>query len=119
MIVQKTQNESGAFVPNIPEGLSYQSATYRAETDDYLITFTPEQLEANRISPAQGKTQLSRLGKLQAVRNLVTNSGNEELEIFWEYATFWDKNTATVQSLAQAVGVDLEQFWIDAKQISL
>ena len=29
--------------PDIPEGLEYQSATYRPSTNDYILTFTEEQ----------------------------------------------------------------------------
>ena len=119
MIVQKTQNESGAFVPDIPEGLEYKSAIYRAETDDYLITFSPEQIEANRITAAQGRTQLIREGKLAQIGAYIEQSESEELKIFWEYSTFWDKTTPTVKALAANFSIDLNAFWIAAKQIEV
>lgn len=119
MIVQKIQNENGAFVPDIPEGLEYKSATYRPETDDYLITFSPEQIEANRITPSQGMTQLSRDNKLADIENYISNAQDAELTIFWERAVFWDKNSAIVKSLANAFNIDLEVFWQAAKQIEV
>lgn len=119
MIVQKKQNEQSTFVPDIPEGLEYKSATYRPESDDYLITFSPEQLEANRITAAQGRTQLSREGKLQQIADHVAQSQNEELQIFWEYATFWDKTTPIIKQFLQAFGIDVEDFWTKAKSIAI
>jgi hypothetical protein len=119
MIVQKTQNENGAFVPDIPEGLEYRSAIYREETDDYLVTFSAEQQDANRISPAQGRTQLSRDGKLRNVTNSIMSSASEEVQIFWEFATFWDRNTPTVKALAEQYKIDLDVFWVKAKAIEV
>lgn len=119
MIVQKKQDKNGTFVPNIPEGLQYKSAFYRPETDDYLISFSSEQLEANRIRPAQGRAQLSREGKLTQIAAYIEQGSDEELKIFWEYSTFWDRNTATIKSLATAFQIDLNDFWSKAKAIEL
>ena len=118
MIVEKILLD-GEFVPDIPEGLEYKSATYRVETDDYILTFSPEQLEAQRITPAQGRAQLSRDSKLAAVATYIEQSDNEELKIFWEYSTFWDRNTPTVKALAQAFSIELDSFWASAKAIEL
>ena len=118
MIVQK-KTENGQIVPNIPQGLEYERVIYQPITDDYLIIFTPEQLESNRITPAQGRAQLSRDSKLAAVATYIEQSDNDELKIFWEYSTFWDRNTPTVKALAQSFSIDLDTFWASAKAIEL
>ena len=119
MILQKKQDESGSFVPNIPQGLEFDRVIYQPITDDYLVIFTPKQLEANRITPAQGRAQLSRDSKLAAVDTYIEQSDNQELKIFWEYSTFWDRNTPTVKALAQSFSIDLDTFWASAKAIEL
>ena len=119
MIVQKTQNESGAFVPNIPEGLEYKSATYRAKTDDYLIEFSPEQMEAQRITAAQGRIQLIRLAKKDAIDKFVAEKGNDELKVYWEYSTYWLRNSPIIIQLGEMFEIDLDSFWADAKNINI
>lgn len=119
MIVQKIQNENGTFVPSISEGLEYQAVRLNQDGKTYTITFSTEQLEANRITPAQGRAQLSREGKLTQVATYIEQGSNEELKIFWEYSTFWDRNTATVRGLAADFQIDLNDFWSKAKAIEL
>jgi hypothetical protein len=70
------------------------------------------------ISPAQGRTQLSRMGLLQTAAEAVAQIGGE-LEIFWEYATQWDKNSQAVQSLAQQFDIDLDDFFDKARKITV
>lgn len=119
MIVQKIQDEKGNFIPDIPQGLQYKSVTLNNDGQTYTVEFTPEQLKNNRITPAQGRAQLNREGKLSAVAAHIEQGSNEELKIFWEYSTFWDKNTPTLQSLAQGFSIDLEDFFSKAKSIQL
>jgi hypothetical protein len=117
MIVQKTQNENGAFVPDIPQGMEYKSATYRADTDDYLVTFSAEQQDALKITSAQGRVQLHRIAKKSAIDNYIQNSNNEELQIFWEYSTYWLRYSPTIEQLGTQFEIDLDQFFADAKAI--
>lgn len=118
MIVEKIF-KNGAFGPNIPEGLEYQAVRLNPDGQTYTITFSQEQLEANRITPAQGRAQLSREGKLTQITTYIEQGSNEELKIFWEYSTFWDRNTQTVKGLATAFQIDLNSFWLSAKAIEL
>ncbi|WP_421752936.1 hypothetical protein [Croceimicrobium sp.] len=118
MIVQ-SKIDNGLKQADIPQGLEYESATYRPSTDDYVIKFTPEQEEANRITPAQGRAQLDRDGLLSDISNHIEQSSNTELRIFWEYSTYWDRTTPTIQALASGFGIDLSQFWKKAKKIQL
>lgn len=119
MIVQKIQLENGTYGPNIPKGLEYQLARINEDGQTYTIIFSEEQKEANRISPAQGKTQLHRENKLSQIAQHIEQGSNEELKIFWEYATFWDRHTASVKALAQHFEIDLDEFWSKAKMIEV
>ena len=118
MVVQKIL-KNGSYVPDIPSDLKYEEIVYQRETDNYLVKFSKEQIEANRITPAQGRAQLSRDSKLAAVATYIEQSDNQELKIFWEYSTFWDRNTPTVKALAQAFSIELNSFWASAKAIEL
>lgn len=57
--------------------------------------------------------------KLSAIARYIEQSENEELRIFWEYSTFWDRTTPTVQALASAFSINLSEFWDSAKRIDL
>ena len=70
------------------------------------------------ISPAQGRTQLHRMGLLKTAAETVAQIGGE-LEIFWEYAVQWDKNSQAVQSLAAQFDIDLDQFFDNARKITV
>jgi hypothetical protein len=70
------------------------------------------------ISPAQGRTQLHRMGLLKTAAETVAQIGGE-LEIFWEYATNWDKSSQAVQSLAQQFDIDLDDFFDNARKITV
>lgn len=118
MIVQKIK-KNGVFGPDIPTELEYHSARLNEDGQTYTITFTEEQREANRITPAQGRAQLARDGKLAQIDSYIQNSDSDDLNIFWEYATFWDRTTPTIQQLATSFQIDLETFWQSAKKIQL
>jgi len=118
-MIVKAILKNGIKQADTPVGVEYKSTTYLKASDEYLVEFTKEQLEANRISPAQGRTQLNREGKLDLVENYIADSGNTELKIFWGHATFWDKTTDQVKSLATAFSIDLEVFWASAKAINI
>lgn len=92
-----------------------------------VIAKTSEELEADRlaqitseIKPSQGKIQLHRMGYLEAVDQMIQNSPDVELRLFWEYALTWELNNSYVQSMAASLGMnteDVQEFFMQASQI--
>lgn len=118
MIVQKIKISEKEFAPDIPEGLEYESCTLNPDGETYTITFTPEQLAAMQISPAQGRTQLHRLGMLEAVENAVNKAGGETA-IFWEYAVTWELHSKVLNQFAEDLQIDLKEFFNEARKIAI
>lgn len=101
--------------PDIPEGLEYQSATYRPETDDYLIKFE-EGKDPNEITCLQGRRELKARGLFDAVEAQVLASGDDDfISMFTNLAVNWYKDTPQVIALAQQLNVDLDDFFEKAK----
>lgn len=111
MIVQKKQDEQGNFVPDVPAGYEYKSAIYVRETDNYKLVPT----DAMLISPAQGKAELASRGLLQTVEAAIEASNDQQLKIFWNFSTFWEKHTPAIMGLASQLGIDINDFWTKAK----
>jgi hypothetical protein len=119
MTVPKIKTDQG-FVPDIPQAIEPYVLGYslNADGETYTLNLSPEWYESQIISPAQGRTQLHRMGLLQTAAEAVAQIGGE-LEIFWEYATQWDKNSQAVQSLAQQFDIDLDDFFDKARKITV
>ena len=119
MQVPKIKTEQG-YVPDIPTSLEPYVLGYALNPDGetYTLNLSPEWLEMQTISPAQGRTQLHRMGLLKTAAETVAQIGGE-LEIFWEYAVQWDKNSQAVQSLAAQFDIDLDQFFDNARKITV
>ena len=105
--------------PIIPVGLEKFTSITNNGDGTSTLNISQEEFDKHTITPAQGRAQLSRDSKLAAVATYIEQSDNEELKIFWEYSTFWDRNTPTVKALAEAFAIDLDSFWTSAKAIEL
>lgn len=70
------------------------------------------------ISPAQGRTQLHRLGMFEDVENAVSQAGGET-QIFWEYATVWELTSPTLNQFADMLQIDLKEFFREAEKIKV
>lgn len=85
-------------------GFAYENGSFTAPAE------TVEQIVPEAISPAQGRIALKRAGLLEQVIALVDASGsNSELEIWWDYATLWERNNANVIALGEALQLTAEQ----------
>ena len=69
------------------------------------------------IRAAQGKAQLAKLGLYNNVADMIEQSDNIILDIFWTTDSHWNKNSPTIQNFAKQLDIDLEQFFKDAKEI--
>lgn len=83
------------------------------------LHLSDEQMEALTITAAQGKTQLLQMGILDQVEQEVVNSNNVALQLFWNNSPTWRISSQAINGLAQQMGVNLEQFFKDAKQIEV
>jgi len=86
-------------------------------TQEEIIARIP--IEDRQITPAQGMTLLSQMNLLSTVEGMIQQSNNETLKIFWERSTVWNKFSTPVQMISQQLNIDLDQFFIDAKNISI
>jgi len=96
--------------------LARVEANYAAlqELPDLSIDAIP-----HRVTMAQARAQLMRLGLFDAVNQFCQGAGGETLQ-FWEYANHAYRSGGLIQALAPAFGLDdafLDQFFKDASQI--
>lgn len=98
---------------------------YLAACETFNIEEPTEEViavEVLDISPAQGKTQLDRIGKYDEVIGMIEASGSRELKIFWEYATTWLITSDTIKAFAYQLGwsdKDLKDFFEEASKINV
>ena len=86
-------------------------------TEEEIIARIP--IEDRQITPAQGMTLLSQMNLLSTVEGMIQQSNNETLKIFWERSTVWNKFSTPVQMISQQLNINLDEFFEDAKQISI
>ena len=80
-----------------------------------VIDKTPEDLESERrsqipfeIKPSQGKIMLHRMGLLEGVEQMIQNSEDRELQLFWEYALTWERDNSYIHAMAIGLGMNEE-----------
>ena len=120
MIVDKIL-KNGAYVPDLPsylestagEALKYN--TCELIGDKYHITFSEEQMLEFRITNVEAKAELNKRGLLATVEGVIENGVNENLKIWWNNATFWDKRTDALKAMALQLNVNLDEFFTAAK----
>ena len=74
----------------------------------------------DRIKPSQGKIQLHRIGLLDMVEEMIQNSNDKELKLFWEYALVWEIENIYINQMANALQMTPEQiqnFFFEASKI--
>jgi len=119
MIVKKILIDN-AFVPDIPENIAYTSCTLNPDGETYTLTgvsFTNGM--PLKISTLQGKLLLAQMGKIDQIEAMIQQSGRPE-QIYWEYATEWERTSPILNRLAPVVGLsqaDLDQFFINASKL--
>jgi hypothetical protein len=72
-----------------------------------------------RITPAQGMYQLSELGFLSTVEQMINASNDEKLKIFWSRSVFWNKSSNIIQNMANSLGIDINEFFYEASLIEI
>jgi hypothetical protein len=93
-------------------------------TVEYQILELTEDELRNKNVPAtittlQGKLLLVKMGLIDQIEEMITQSGRPE-QIYWEYATEWERTSPILNRLAPAVGMDqdgLDQFFISASKL--
>lgn len=93
-----------------------------------VIAKTPEEIEAESramvpysITPGQGKIMLRRIGKREQVEQIVAQSGDGELQDWYEYALSWERENPYITSMANLLGMseqDLDEFFVGASEIN-
>lgn len=61
------------------------------------------------VSKAQGKLALRAAGLLDQVKQMVADSDDEELQIWWEDASSWDRSSKYIAAFAQKLGLSDQQ----------
>ena len=115
-------NEEGilvkARVPILLPGISYNIESVEGDKLNIEI-LNIENPELLKITAAQGRVQLIRENKKDAIDLYISTSNDPELKELWEYSTHWLRYSPLIIQLAGAFEIDLDKFWADAKAIQL
>lgn len=107
-----------ARIPRLLPGISYSIVS--VEDDKLNIEILNiENPELLKITAAQGRVQLIRENKKDAIDLYISTSNNPELQELWEYSTFWHRYSPVIEQLAQHFNINLDDFWNKAKLIEL
>lgn len=95
-----------------------------------IVELTPEEIAAlpgpqpapvpDEVSRFQAKAALSQAGLLTQANTIVANSGNALLQLAWDEAVSFKRNSPGINALAPALGLNdaaLDQLFITAAQI--
>ena len=118
MVVGKIYTEQG-YTADIPEKLKeyVDEFTMNPDGETYTLKLSDEYKQMSVIRAAQGKAQLAKLGLYNNVAEMIEQSDNLILDIFWSTDSHWNMNSPTIQQFAKDLDIDLEQFFKDAKEI--
>ena len=128
MIVPRKGNDQIGYSADIPEGLEYKEISQN-EDGTYTVTGV-EYIKGVPVSITsfQGKEQLRNINKYDQVIATIDAmiSGGDPLGPRYKNAfdtiPYWRRNSETIQNMAASIGIvgaDLDNFFIEAKQIEL
>lgn len=84
----------------------------------YVIKDLPIEIP-QEITAAQGLAYLSVLGLYNVVEEIINNSEDDILRIFWNRSFTWTITSPTIISLADQLSIDLQDFFMEAKKITI
>ena len=124
MILPKIFNpETNSFEPDLSSiDLSKWSIKiYQLNADGETYTVDVEWIAEipYKISQLQGKLLLAQMGLIDQIEAMINQAGRPE-QIYWEYATEWERTSPILNRLAPTIGMDqdgLDQFFINASKI--
>jgi hypothetical protein len=120
MIVKKIL-KNNQYVPDLPEGLVYESCTLNLDGETYTIKGLKEINGVPvRITTLQGKLQLINMDLLDKVEEIIYSAGSRE-KVYWEYAINWERSNPIINGFAAAIGMtqeELDSFFIEASKLS-
>ena len=124
MILNKIFNpETNSFEPDLSSiDLSKWSINgYQLNPDNETYTVDVEWIAEvpYTISQLQGKLLLAQMGLIDQIEAMINQAGRPE-QIYWEYATEWERTSPILNRLAPTIGMDqdgLDQFFINASKI--
>lgn len=109
-------------IPQIPEGLVYESCRLDPGSQTYTISgIRSIRGVPYRIRQLPGLILLARMGKRRQINEMVQNSGSESVQIYWEYAPEWERLSPLVLAFGRELGMDeqaLDEFFLEASKIS-
>jgi hypothetical protein len=123
MIVPKIQTSENVFEPDIsyiPEKTrSYASIVSENDESFTVVIHYPEEIDGIPciINAVQGERLLRRMGKLDQLRQLLETQ-DEEIRIIFLREKEWVRFNPLIVQFAQALEVDLDKFYIEAKKIT-
>jgi hypothetical protein len=85
--------------------------TVNVVTGDVREVLGPEELlnrnrAAMKCSARQARLALLGAGILDSAQSAVANSGNQAMQISWEYATEWHRTDPMIDAISAALGLD-------------
>lgn len=75
--------------------------------------------DVEQITPAQGMVILSDMGLLEVVENMINNSNDDKMKIFWNRSVFWKKSSAIIQNMGNSLGINLDYFFYIASKVEI
>jgi len=77
-----------------------EAAAIAADKEQKLI----EWRKTARVTAANGRKNLAKIGKLAAVKAIFDDAAtSEDIKIDWEYDTEWERNSALVSAMSSAI----------------
>jgi len=124
MIISKIFNqETNTFEPDLSEIdlLKWEVKGYQLNSDGetYRVDVVWIAEIPYKISQLQGKLLLAQMGLIDQIEEMINQAGRPE-QIYWEYATEWERTSPILNRLAPTIGMDqdgLDQFFINALKI--
>ena len=120
MVVQK-KLISGKYVPDLPNGVIYETATLSPDNETYTITGAVMQNGTPfSVNQMQGKLLLNKMGLFEATENLIAQS-DSETKIYWQTASVWERTSPIIKRFADQLGMseqELDEFFTQAAKIN-
>jgi len=124
MILPKIYNqETNTFEPDLSEIdlTKWEVKGYQLNADGETYTVDGVWIAEfpYKISQLQGKLLLAQMGLIDQIEAMINQAGRPE-QIYWEYATEWERTSPILNRLAPTIGMDqdgLDQFFINASKI--
>lgn len=87
-------------------------------TQNYVIIVKPIEVP-QEITATQGVAYLMQLGLYDEVEQAVLTQNDPILNVFWNRAVIWSRNSVVINNFATMLSINLDEFFIEASKITV